>query len=241
MKLILGGGGSGEQTKIINEKLNELVDHNKGILYIPLAMDEEKHSYDSCYEWIKDELSEVEVTNIDMVRTFEELSQKSLDDYTAIFIGGGNTYKLLKGLKEYGIVSLIINYLNNGGIVIGGSAGSVIFGKDIDIISIMDSNDVELKDTSGFNLLFGTSIFPHYMNMKSKLTKKENDIRMNNFTKAITDFSLQIGPVYAIPEENAVYFNGTDVDVIGSKNWFYFENGNKLEKEPDSAFEKEIK
>ena len=32
----------------------------------------------------------------------------------------------------------------------------------------MDSNDVELKDTKGFNVLNGISIFPHYTNSKTE-------------------------------------------------------------------------
>lgn len=40
MKLILCGGGSGDQNTLANQKLNEIIDHNKPILYIPLAMDE---------------------------------------------------------------------------------------------------------------------------------------------------------------------------------------------------------
>lgn len=36
----------------------------------------------------------------------------------------------------------------------GSSAGKVIFGKDINIIEIMDNNIVGIKDTSGFHYLF---------------------------------------------------------------------------------------
>ena len=100
MKLILCGGGSGEQNYYANKKLNEIIEHSKPILYIPLAMDEIEHPYDDCYEWIKGELSSVDIPGIEMVRTFDELSKKELSNYAALFISGGNTYKLLKGLKE---------------------------------------------------------------------------------------------------------------------------------------------
>ena len=48
MKLILCGGGSGKQNYYANKKLNEIIDHNKPLLYVPLAMDESDHPYDSC-------------------------------------------------------------------------------------------------------------------------------------------------------------------------------------------------
>lgn len=229
MRLILCGGGSGEQNTLANRRLSEIIDNTKPILYIPLAMDETKHPYDSCYEWITEELSMIDVSYIDMVRTFEELASTKLENYTAIFIGGGNTYKLLSGLKKSGAFDSIYNYIKNNGIVIGGSAGAVIFGKDIDIISSLDSNDVNLTDTKGFDVLSGISIFPHYMNKKSNLSEEENQAILKKMTESIKEFSLKNGAVYAIPEENAIYINGNTIEIIGTRNYFYFENGNQKE------------
>ena len=170
MRLFLNGGGSGTQITSAIERMNEIIDHNKPLLYVPLAMDEDEYPYDGCHEWISSQLANVSIPSIDMVRTFEELANKNYNDYSAIFIGGGNTYKLLKGLKESDAFKKIQEYIINDGIVFGGSAGSVIFGKDINIVASMDSNDVDLNDTAGFNTINGVSIFPHYTNKKSKLT-----------------------------------------------------------------------
>ena len=235
MKLILCGGGSGEQNYYANKKLNEIIDHNKPMLYIPLAMDEAEHSYDSCYEWIEGELSGIKLAGIDMVRSFEELAQKNYDNYCALFIGGGNTYKLLKGLKDSGAFTKIKEYIEDEGIVIGGSAGAVIFGYDINIISLMDPNDVELKDTKGFDVMNGISIFPHYTNKKSKLSEEENDARLNSFTIAIKEFSIKYGDVIAIPEEDAIYVNDNDLEVLGNRPFYYFKDGEsqKLSFEKD--------
>ena len=128
MKIFLCGGGSDYKTIEANKKLNEIINHNKPILYIPLAMDEKVHSYDSCLEWVKQELSCVEVQNIEMVRTFEELANKKYNNYSAIFIGGGNTFKLLKGIKDSGSFDKIKNYIEQDGIIFGGSAGAIILG-----------------------------------------------------------------------------------------------------------------
>ena len=214
MRLILCGGGSGEQNYFANKKLNEIIDHNKPLLYIPLAMDEGTHSYDSCYEWITSELSKVNISRIEMVRDFSELTEKNYNDYCALFIGGGNTYKLLKGLKDSGAFIKIKEFIDNDGIVIGGSAGAVIFGYDIDVVSVMDSNDVNLDDTKGFNCLNGISIFPHYMNKKSSLSEEENIERFNKFTSAISIFSSTKGDVIAIPEEDAIFVNGNKLEIL---------------------------
>ena len=192
-------------------------------------MDESDHPYDSCYEWINEELAQVQLSGIDMVRSFEELVQKDYDNYCALFIGGGNTYKLLKGIKDSGAFEKIKEFINNGGIVIGGSAGAVIFGCDIDIISTMDPNDVALIDTKGFNVMKGVSIFPHYTNTKSKLSEEENLARLNNFTNAIKHFSMTNGDVIAIPEEDAIFVNNGELEILGNRPFFFFKNGESQE------------
>lgn len=229
MKLILCGGGSGEQNTLANQKLNEIIDNNKPILYVPLALDENDFPYDECYEWITKELQYVKKTGIDMVRTFEQLAGRNYNDYSAIFIGGGNTYKLLKGIKESGAFEKIKEYVENNGVIIGGSAGAVIFGKDINIISIMDSNDVNLLDTKGFDIISGISIFPHYTNTKSRLTEEENDERHTIFTNYICEYSKNIGKVIAIPEEDAVYVNDDNIEILGTRPYYISENGNMIE------------
>lgn len=226
MKLILCGGGSGEQNILANKKLNEIIDNNKPILYVPLAMDEKEHPYDKCYEWITEELKNVGKSGIDMVRSFKEFASKNFTDYGAIFIGGGNTYKLLKGLKESGAFEKLKKYINNNGVIIGGSAGAVIFGKDINIISVMDVNDVKLDDTKGFDMITGISIFPHYTNAKSKLTEQENIKRHHIFTNYICEYSKNNGKVFAIPEEDAIYVNDDYIEIIGTRPYFISENGN---------------
>ena len=240
MQLILCGGGSGNQNTLANRKLNEIINHTRPILYIPLAMNEDEHSYDSCYEWIQGELANVDIPYIEMVRTFEELASKDLQHYAALYIGGGNTYKLLLGLKQSGAFNSIRNYINNNGIVIGGSAGAVIFGYDINIIASMDRNDVNLTDTRGFDVLSGISIFPHYTNKKSKLTDDENEERLNKFTNSIIKFSERTGKVIAIPEEDAIYVNNDSIELLGTKPYFIFENGliNKFDVEDNKQIKK---
>lgn len=235
MRMLLNGGGSTEQLIPTMSKINEIIDHNKPMLYIPLAMDEDEHPYDDCYEWFSKQITNVEVPSIDMARSFEDLVSKNLNEYSAIFIGGGNTYKLLKGLKESGSFDKIQEYIQNNGIVVGCSAGAVIFGKDINIIASMDPNDVKLTDTKGFDVLSGISVFPHYINLKSKLTDKENQTMINKFTDSIIEFSLKNGDVYAIPEEDTIYINEESIYILGNRQFYYFKDGKKIEYSLDGS------
>ena len=67
MKVFLCGGGDGAQTIEANKRLNEVIDHSKPCLYIPLAM--EQALYEDCYMWITEELKDVEIPGIEMVRS----------------------------------------------------------------------------------------------------------------------------------------------------------------------------
>ena len=173
MKLFLNGGGNTKELALPMSIVNEIMDHNKKILYVPLAMDEIDFSYDDCYKWFQKQVINVDVKGIDMPRSFEQFTSLDFNNYSAIFIGGGNTYKLLKGIKDNGIFEKINDYLNNDGIVIGCSAGAIIFGYDINSCLAMDRNDVNLIDTKGFDKINGKSIFAHYTNSKTEEIHKK--------------------------------------------------------------------
>ena len=77
--------------------------------------------------------------------------KQNLDEYSALFIGGGNTYELLNELNQYDNYNKIETFLKNDEIVFGGSAGAIIFRKDIDWCLLDDENKLRLEDTKGFN------------------------------------------------------------------------------------------
>ena len=227
MGIILGGGGSGQQTIITNKLFESLTDNNKPILYIPLAM--EPHRYDSCLAWINGEFSNIKHGNIIMVKSAPEILEHNLSDYAMIFIGGGNTYRLLKRLKDSGAFERIKQYVDNGGLVYGGSAGAIIFSKDIDVCLYMDTNDVELKDTNGFDLLFGFSFTAHYTNQNP-----EKHIKAVDYLTKYSDKE----PVIALPEEDSLYTDGKVVKIVGTKPWYIFNRGDNKQLNPDVEYTK---
>lgn len=221
MKLLLCGGGCKEKTIEVNKKFNEIIDHNKPLLYVPLAMDEDKNNYDDCLKWINEELSNIDIPNIEMVKTFEELANKNYNNYCAIFIGGGNTYKLLKGLKDSTTFKKLKEYISNDGIVYGGSAGAIIFGYDINSCLTMDDNKVNLEDTKGFNVLEGKSIFTHYTN---EYTKEAHE----RFKQYLINYSSNKEAVIALPEEDTIYINKDKIEIIGNKPYYLFTSGKEI-------------
>lgn len=214
VKLFLNGGGAGIQTEAAVRKFNLVLDHSKPILYIPLAMDEFK--YEKCYEWITQELNNVDVPYIEMIRNFDELAIKNYCNYSALFIGGGNTFKLLSGLKESGCFSKIREYIDSGGVIFGGSAGAIIFGRDLESCVLDDDNVVNLNDIGGFDVLDGISILCHYTNRTVEKDKES--------TEYLFELSKR-KKIIALPEEDTIYINGNDIEFIGTKPYYVFENG----------------
>ena len=210
------GGGSGNVIESTMNVFEKVIDKSKPLLYVPLAM--ESSRYDSCYEWIKGEMSLINVTNIEMVTSGSELFNKSLDNYCAIFIGGGNTYKLLKELKVSKSFNKIKKYINNDGIVFGGSAGAIIFGKDIDSCKMQDVNDVKLKDTKGFNVIKDYSLLCHLnRNDGIKFNRDKNSDYLLNFSKENKTIYL--------PDDDTIFIDNNDITIIGSSEFRIYENG----------------
>jgi len=237
MKLFLNGGGCGSQTIDTYTEINKIIDHSKPVLYIPLAMDEKDHPYDDCYEWIKGEIVSIDIPNIEMVRDFKELSEKDFSNYSMLYIGGGNTFKLLKGIKEYNSFNKILDFLNSDGIVYGSSAGSIIFCKDIKIIEPMDPNNINLKETKGFNVLNNIYLFVHYKNYRSKLTKEENEKTHKRYTDFLTEYSIKGEKIIAFPEENTLFWDGKNFKMIGKSPYYIFKNGEISEMNQNNIIE----
>lgn len=214
MKLFLNGGGDGAKTAQVNKRFHEVIDHTKPVLYVPLAMESEK--YPGCLEWIKGELSGVDVPGIEMVTSAEEITAKDLTGYSAVFIGGGNTFQLLYKLKASGAFEAIKDFIEHNGVVFGGSAGAIIFGADLEACALDDANDVGLQDTAGFDVLNGISLLCHYTNRTEEKDRES--------TEYLTELSKK-RRVIALPEEDTIFINGDEIEIIGTRPYYYFENG----------------
>lgn len=210
MKLFLCGGGSGKQVEDAYCEFLANIDKRKPILYVPLAMDDSK--YDDCYEWFSEEVKYLGGIEYEMVYSALELSEKELDNYSALFIGGGNTYKLLSELYSYDNYSKIFKYLDNDGVVFASSAGAIVFGLDIDSCLLDDKNIVNIKNTSGFGVLGNYSLLCHLSD--SNLAKNK---------KCLLDYSRCHKLIY-LPEEDTIFINNGSISLIGNLECLLFDN-----------------
>ena len=160
-KIFLSGGGDEKQTFDLDEFFFSQLKFNQKILYIPVALNLTSFKVESCYDWFSSIISiHAADKDIDFEICLEENQINDLTKYSAIYMGGGNTYKLLNFIYESGLVNKIPAFIKNNGIVYGGSAGAVVLGSDIRTVS--EENDKNYYHHKGLNLLNNKSIICHY-------------------------------------------------------------------------------
>lgn len=205
--LYLGGGGDIDVSmKFDNVFLSQLIS-NENILYIPVACD--FTSYENCLKWFKSLLKKHhKKLNVNMI--IENDIIPNFEKYSAIYIGGGNTYKLLDYIIKNNLNIKFEDYIKNGGLVFGGSAGAIIFGKTIETV-IEEKEDYSDNEALGF--VDNYAIRCHY-------SKKDEQYFLD--TSKRINFKL-----LAIPEDSGVIINQSKKieKIIGKV--YIFENGIK--------------
>jgi len=155
MKLFLTSAGLQPET---TEYFLDLLGKNpKGmdLCYIPTAADLSKDKW-----YVKKNRGRLEelgfkVTDVDIKNGSEGSLSKRMNGFDIVFVEGGNTFYLLKHVRDSGFDVAIRRFLNRGGIYVGSSAGSMIAGLNIESAEWkhLDKNIINLKDLTGMKLV----------------------------------------------------------------------------------------
>jgi len=213
--IFLGGGGGIGIGKNVNKSFFSKLNGRSKILYVPIAWKDSKDDYVCCRERFlslaRKYVKTIKASNV-MLLTETNVSDINFDNFSAIYIGGGNTFKLLDFCLKNDLITKFKDFANRKGLIFGGSAGAMIFGKDINTC-IEERGDY--TEHFGFNLISDCSIRCHYRDSKEEgLLKK--------LSKSIQ------GNIYALPENSAIMLN-KNFKIVGSKGrifLFAYENGN---------------
>ncbi len=145
-------------------------------------------------------------------------SEAAFVNAKAILLTGGNTYYLLKYLKETKNGEFLLNHAKNNALMLGFSAGALVLTPTIKTMEqpnqiSADSNKVGLSDLTGLSLR-KHELFVHYNE------SIEEDSELRNYTRN------NQRPIYALHDGDGILVNGVKESVFG--NVVMFDNGEKI-------------
>lgn len=155
---------------------------------------------------------------------FETVRVRGTGDFDhaqAVFVGGGNTFRLLKTLYDRDLIDAIRGFVSKGNPYIGSSAGTNIAGP-----TIRTTNDMPIVYPPSFDALgfVPYQINPHYLDPDPNSTHK-GETREDRIREYLEENET---PVVGIREGSMIRVDDGVSTLVGSKPARVFERG----KEP---------
>jgi dipeptidase E len=165
---------------IPKEKLN--------VAYISTAGKGSEHPHLPDNKRLK-QLKEFNVTSYDIEgKTKDELRQFVFDK-NVIWVGGGNTFYLLRAIKATGFDKIIMEEIAKGKVYIGVSAGSYIACPTIEVATWRETNRHGVTDLTALNLVpfvIKAHYVPEMANaLKEKISNCQYEVKILNDNQAI--------------------------------------------------------
>lgn len=145
--------GEGYLDHCMDEMLN-ILDQRRRLAFVPFALFDRDAYAAKAQERFRRE--DIEVRTV----TADHKGAATLDWAEAIFVGGGNTFRLLKTLREADFLGTVRRRVNQGVVYMGASAGANIAGP-----TIRTTNDMPIVEPDSFDAvaLVPFQINPHYV------------------------------------------------------------------------------
>lgn len=150
-------------------------------------------------------------------------AKQAIEDAEAIVIGGGNTWKLVRTLRDNGLIDIIRKKVMNGTPYIGWSAGS-----NVACPSLRTTNDMPIIDPKGFDTigLVPFQINPHYLDdHPSNHGGETREMRINEFLIENKDTY-----VVGLREATMLHFENNTLKLIGSRTARIFKYGTEAKE-----------
>jgi dipeptidase E len=138
----------------VEEEIRIFLGEGKHVLFFPFAL----FDHDAYAAKAKARFATMGYTVESAHRTANP--QKAIEETDAIFIGGGNTFRLLKALQNLELIEPIRRKVSSGAPYIGSSAGSNVAGPTIKTTKDMPIVQPRSFDSLG---LVSFQISPHYL------------------------------------------------------------------------------
>jgi dipeptidase E len=156
---VLGGGGSADDEADVLAHFASLV-HRGRVLNLPWAQPDPAEP--RLHQWVEQRLCLLGVREVTTVADVSAEAVRLDESIDGIFIGGGNTFRLLARLRSTGVATVLAERVGAGLPCYGGSAGAIVLGAHLGTCAYLDRNEVGLRDLTGLNLCGGQAIWCHY-------------------------------------------------------------------------------
>src|ERR1700730_4286695 len=159
-------------------------------------------------------------------------SRKAIEETDAIFVGGGNTFRLLKALQDLGFVEPIRRMVRKGTPYIGSSAGSNVAGP-----TIKTTKDMPIIHPRSFDALglVPFQISPHYLD-PDPTSKHMGETQEERILQFLEENET---PVVGMREGAWILVEGDSARSKGTTGARIFRQGQPpIEAEPDSQISK---
>jgi len=157
--ILTSTGLSAESVRHAAEKFFDSLLYKSVAIITTAADGKENNKYSKLTESQFKELGFNTINFIDI----ENKPQTDFSKYSVICVCGGNTYKLLKYVREANFKESIIKLLESNGIYIGVSAGAIILAPTVQIAALVDPepNETGIMNLEGLGLI-DFEVHPHY-------------------------------------------------------------------------------
>lgn len=178
----------------LSKKLDfELSNIGPTIAYISSSpQNNDKPWFHNTWNEYKSICKDVEMKYFDLSDKFNDNDLKSVLKFKVMHLSGGNTYQFLKYIRERNFELIIKEFVANGGLLIGVSAGAILMTPTIAISETAnDTNESDLKDLNGLNFV-PFEIYPHFKNTQDEIDKITKYSENSDFSIYILDDSSGI-------------------------------------------------
>ena len=158
--IFLSGGGSATETYELDDVF--LKTSGDRILYLPIGLKRSTAGYDDCVTWFTNMVNSHNILKnisawIDVSNKTSKIDRKKFD---GIYIGGASeTFSLHNLFIKHDMYPKLISFVQQGGLIYGGSGGASILGKSINYDQI-EKSQPRVEENSA-NLCMGYSVFAH--------------------------------------------------------------------------------
>ncbi|HQX15809.1 MAG TPA: Type 1 glutamine amidotransferase-like domain-containing protein [Anaerolineales bacterium] len=192
-----------ERSSKLDEHLLSLIGKQRPIIgYIPSSTDAERTWYKQQQAYYKSLDADLSVY-FELEIEYEPDKAKNLFTCDAIHLSGGSTYNFLYWLRKRGLISLLHDYVANGGVLIGVSAGAILMTPEISTTHICgEEPSHNLTDLSALNFV-DFAFLPHIN-------------RIEDVENKLIEYSItQSGKIFGCPDGDGIIVNGNGIQCVG--------------------------